>query len=112
MPASSTSITKLSQQTSLPSEGKKKCKPGKKRRIYLRQAALKKEAQKLALGARRQADAERKKKEEEEANLKRVLKNRERKAKKRAREKAKKLASGGGGGGESGEEGEKMDVDG
>ncbi|KAF8427552.1 hypothetical protein EV426DRAFT_412985 [Tirmania nivea] len=100
-PPNPTSTFKSIQQTSSvsPESGKKKkCKPGKKRRIYLRQAALKKEAQKLALGARRQAEAEKKKKEEEESNLKRMLKNRERKAKKRAREKAKKLAGGGGGG--------------
>ncbi|RPB19722.1 hypothetical protein L211DRAFT_853010 [Terfezia boudieri ATCC MYA-4762] len=108
-------------------EKRKRCKPGKKRRIYLRQAALKKEVKKLAFEAQKQAEAERKKQEEEEANIKRMLKNRERKAKKRAREKAKKLAAGGGGGavgfdgdGDGGEsaresagvEGEKMDVDG
>ncbi|KAF8457318.1 hypothetical protein BGX38DRAFT_1139610 [Terfezia claveryi] len=127
VPASPTSTTKPPPSPP-PDWGKwKRCKPGKKRRIYLRQAALKKEVQKLALGAQRQAEAERKKKEEEEATLKRMLKNRERKAKKRAREKAKKLAAGGGGGamgfdgagaGEesaresAGVEREKMDVDG
>ncbi|RPB23163.1 hypothetical protein L211DRAFT_850168 [Terfezia boudieri ATCC MYA-4762] len=126
VPTSPTSTAKPSP-SSLPDwEKRKRCKPGKKRRIYLRQAALKKEAQKLALGAQRQAEAERKKKEEEEANLKRMLKNRERKAKKRAREKAKNVTAGGGGGavefdgaggeGESaresaGVEGEMMDVD-
>lgn len=93
----------------------KKCKPGKKRRIFLRLAAAKRQAAKLAAEERKKQEAEERKKAEEEARMKRLLRNREKKAKKRAREKVKKLA--GAGRGDAGEKNvdedgvEKSDVD-
>jgi len=81
---------------------RRKCKPGKKRRIILR--TKKRKAEEAAL--RRREEAERKKmaeKEREEAEReKRTRRNREKKIKKRAREREKKT-KGGDGGVDSGE---------